>query len=190
MKLVCPCCGATASAESWENDMEARKTMQAIVALPREVALESLFYLGLFRPAQRALSWKAALRIVQELSELVAAGHVQVKGKPSRPCPPDVWAVGMRQMVAQRDTIARPLKNHNYLRQVVWQLADKLDADLEARRYQEERNGNARAERQQERQIKRQEEVVLTEAEQETLKKLGLDQTFKRMEAAQKNREK
>lgn len=40
--------------------MEARKTMQAIVSLPHQVATEILGYLGLFRPAQRALSWKAA----------------------------------------------------------------------------------------------------------------------------------
>ena len=189
MKLVCPCCGATASAESWENDMEARKTIQAIVALPREVALESLFYLGLFRPAQRALSWKAALRIVQELSVLVASGHVQVAKRPARPCPPEAWAAGMRQMVAQRDTLTRPMKNHNYLRQIVWQLADKIDAELEARYNQEERSGNARAERQIERQVE-QENIELTEAEKKTLERLGLNSVFKRMEAAQKNMEK
>ena len=39
MKLTCPSCGATASAEAWENDVEARKTIQAIIALPREVAI-------------------------------------------------------------------------------------------------------------------------------------------------------
>lgn len=178
MKLVCPCCGATASAESWENDMEARKTIQAIVALPHEVALESLFYLGLFRPQQRALSWKAALRIVQELDALVASGHVQVQGKPARPCPQEIWATGMRQMVAQRDSISRPLKNHNYLRQIVWQLADKLDADQEARRYQEGRSGAARAAREYE----RQEQVELSEAERETLRKLGLDRKLQQMQ--------
>ena len=189
MKLVCPCCGATASAESWENDMEARKTIQAIVALPPGVAPEIFGYLGLFRPVQRALSWKTALKLLQELSALIADGYVQVKGKPSRPCPPEAWAAGMRQMVAQRDTLTRPMKNHNYLRQIVWQLADKIDAELEARYNQEERSGNARAERQIERQVE-QENIELTEAEKKTLERLGLNSVFKRMEEAQKNMEK
>lgn len=164
--------------------MEARKTMQAIVSLPHQVATEILGYLGLFRPAQRALSWKAALRIMQELSVLIDSGQVRVQGKPPRPCPPEIWATGMRQMVAQRGSISRPLHNHNYLRQIVWQLADKLDADLEARHCQEERNGNARAERQ----MERQENMELTEAEKQALKRLGMDQVFQRLKAAQTNR--
>lgn len=164
--------------------MEARKTMQAIVSLPHEVATEILGYLGLFRPAQRALSWKAALRIMQELSVLIDSGQVRVQGKVTRPCPPEIWATGMRQMVAQRGSISRPLHNHNYLRQIVWQLADKLDADLEARHCQEERNGNARAERQ----MERQENIELTEAEKQALKRLGMEQVFQRLKAAQTNR--
>lgn len=164
--------------------MEARKTMQAIVSLPHQVAIESFGYLGLFRPLSRALSWKVALRLVQELGNLVDSGQVRVQGKPSRPCPPEIWATGMRQMVAQRGSISRPLHNHNYLRQIVWQLADKLDADLEARHCQEERNGNARAERQ----MERQENMELTEAEKQALKRLGMEQVFQRLKAAQTNR--
>lgn len=169
--------------------MEARKTMQAIVSLPHEVATEILGYLGLFRPAQRALSWKAALRIMQELSVLIDSGQVRVQGKPSRPCPPEIWATGMRQMVAQRGSISRPLHNHNYLRQVAWQLADQADANRELQQEQDERSGWARAERQQERQAEQPEPAPpLTEAEKQALKRLGMEQVFQRLKAAQTNR--
>ena len=188
MKLTCPSCGATASAEAWENDVEARKTIQAIIALPREVAIESMFYLGLFRPQQRSLSWRVALRIVQDLAALVAAGYVQVQGKPARPCPASIWAQGMRQMVEQRGTLTRPMKNHNYLRQIAWQLAEKLDADLEHRRVREDHGGTPRAHHGQE----PREEVVLSEAEKQTLARLGIDKTIKKLEGhlARKKEEK
>lgn len=178
MKLTCPACGAVASAEAWENDMDARRAMQAIVGLPREVGIECFGYLSLFRPSQRALGWKAALRLVQELDALVASGHVQVQGKPARPAPAIVWAQAMRQMAAQRDSISRPMRNHNYLRQIVWQLADQADARRERQHEQDERSGAARAERQYE----RQEQVELSEAERETLRKLGLDTKFQQMQ--------
>lgn len=71
------------------------------------------------------------------------------------------------------------MKNHNYLRQIAWQLADQADANRELQQEQDERSGWARAERQQE----RLEEQVppLTEHERQTLKRLGLDTALKKL---------
>ena len=179
MKLTCPSCGAVASVEAWENDMDARKTLQAIVKLPHEVAVEIFGYLTLFRPSSRSLSWKVALRTVQDLAAMVASGYVQVQGKPTRPCPASIWAHGMRQMVAQRETLARPMKNHNYLLRVAWQLADKLDADLEFRRRREDQDGTTRSHHEQE----QHEQIILTEAEKQTLATLGIDKSIKKLDA-------
>ena len=33
MKLTCPCCGAVASAEAWQNDLEARAVLAAAFLL-------------------------------------------------------------------------------------------------------------------------------------------------------------
>lgn len=131
MILTCPSCGATASACAWENDITAREAMQAILALPAPVAKVTLGYLSLFRPMERALTWKKVKKVVGELSAQVALGYVQVQGKPARSCPPQFWAMGMEQMVERSATLQRPLKNHNYLRQIVWQLADQADAQQE-----------------------------------------------------------
>lgn len=148
MILVCPSCGATHSAEAWENDMNARKAFAARAALPIEVSAHLLPYLALFRPDKRALSWSRSLKVMQELAALIAPGWVQVQGKPARECPPAIWAAGMAQMVERSATLQRPLKNHNYLRQVVWQLADQADAGRERTQHHEVVSGEQRARRQ------------------------------------------
>lgn len=147
MKLVCPCCGATASAEAWANDAEARAALALACNLPEPMARRVLSYLGLFRPAGQALRWQRSARLLATLAELAESGHVQVQGKPARPCGPDIWARGMEQMAAQRERLSLPLKNHNYLRQIVWQLADQADAAHERERIRDERSGNFRANR-------------------------------------------
>jgi hypothetical protein len=147
MILTCPSCGATHSAEGWENDLAAREAMAALVALPAPVAKGCLGYLGLFRPTRRALTWKKAKSITQDLATLVSPGWVQVQGKPARPCPPHIWAQAMEQMTGRTD-LTRPLKNHNYLRQIAWQLADQADAGREQQQRQQVLSGEQRAGRQ------------------------------------------
>jgi len=133
MKLVCPSCGLTASAEAWINDASARDLLLAVASLTHPLPKATLPYLGLFRPEKRALSWDKAGKIVAELVKLAASGHVQAPGKVARPCPPRIWAAAMEQMVDRRDAIRRPLPNHNYLKQVAWQLADEEDGKKELR---------------------------------------------------------
>lgn len=145
MKLVCPSCGLTASAEAWLNDASARELLLAVATLAYPLSKACLPYLGLFRPEKRALSWDKAGKIVAELTKLIAPGHVQVQGKVARPCPPRIWAQAMEQMVERRDSIRRPLPNHNYLKQVAWQLADEEDARGETTRRQQEASGSIRS---------------------------------------------
>ncbi len=138
MKLICPSCGAVAGADAWANDAIARELMRDLTSLPAPVPKVVLGYLSLFRPGRRALSWKRAARLTRELAALVAAGHVQVQGKVARPATAAMWAAGMEQMTDRRDALTLPLKNHNYLRQVVWQLADDADRRNEAMTRQRE----------------------------------------------------
>ncbi len=128
MKLVCPSCGLTASAEAWLNDIAARELLLAVVSLPSPLPHAALPYIGLFRPEKQALRWDKAGKIVAALAKEVGPGFVQVQGKVARPCPPRIWAQAMEQMVERRESIRRPLPNHNYLKQVAWQLADEEDA--------------------------------------------------------------
>jgi hypothetical protein len=131
MKLICPSCGAIASAETWLNDAVCREVLAAIAALPAPLPKAALGYLGLFRPGERGLSWQKAQRIVGELVTLTGAGWVSVQGKVDRSCGPTIWARAMEQMSEQRDRLRLPMKNHNYLRQVAWEMADEADRQQE-----------------------------------------------------------
>lgn len=121
----------------------ARETMQAMLALPAPVSRSILGYMGLFRPTERALSWKKARKIVAELAALIAPGHIQIQGKPARPCTAHIWAQGMEQMAARTD-LTRPMRNHNYLKQIVWQIADQADAGRELQQRRTETDGTQR----------------------------------------------
>jgi len=143
MKLICPGCGSVASAETWLNDALCRETMLAVVKLPHPLPKSALGYISLFRPGKQALTWKKALRLVNELSVLVATGHVQVQGKVSRPCPPRIWAMAMEQMMEQRNGLSLPMPSHVYLRKVAWDLANKEDSVQERDLREQEARGHS-----------------------------------------------
>ncbi|HHL33125.1 MAG TPA: hypothetical protein ENJ30_02030 [Desulfobulbaceae bacterium] len=142
MKLTCPSCGAIASLDAWDNDARWRELLQVSSSLPAPLPPAVLGYFSLFRPAKSALTVKKALRLAGEIKKMVAAGHVQVQGKVARPATPAHWATGMEQMVERRESLSLPLKNHNYLRQVVWQIADDADRARETAVRNNELTGN------------------------------------------------
>lgn len=131
MRLVCPSCGATASAEAWTNDTAIRYTFESLVALPSPVLRQALSYLGLFRQGTKALPWRRALAIARSLRDLVDEGTVHWQGGETRPCPADIWARAMEATLASGP---KGLKNHNYLRHVAWELAAETAAAAERAR--------------------------------------------------------
>lgn len=143
MKLVCPSCGATASAEAWTNDAAVRYALEALVLLPAPVIVNTLPYLGLFRKGKNALPWKRAQVLIRSLKELVATGTVHVQGGETRPCNAAIWGAAMEASI---DARPKGLKNHNYLRQVAWdkaaELAAKVEADREAARLKRGRDAD------------------------------------------------
>lgn len=122
MNLTCPSCGAEAAAEAWQNDAEARAAFAALAALPAEVQREAIHYLALFRPAKSRLSWTRAGRILDELRTLTTLGVVK-HDRQERACSSAIWGAAMAQMLARRESIRRPLKDHNYLISVAFALA-------------------------------------------------------------------
>ena len=145
MKLICPSCGAVASAEAWERDQVARECLQAILALPVPVPKSILGYLSLFRPGKSSLSWKRALRLTREVARLVSSRYVTgVHGQVARPCSPTTWAAAMDEMSCRRDALSRPLGSHNYLREVAWGLAEAADKRREMSAREREVNGGSR----------------------------------------------
>lgn len=144
MKLVCPSCGAVASAEAWSADAHMRQTLAVLASTAAPVAERALAYIALFRPrGGRGLSWSRAERLAGELRDLTASGYVQWKSLPARPCPPRIWAEAI-DTVRNRPALRLPLENHNYLRRIAYDLADRQDRAAETARNQGERDGSAR----------------------------------------------
>ena len=137
MKLVCPSCGATSSAEAWTNDSAIRYTIEALTQLPAPILRNSLAYLGLFRQGTKALPWRRALMIARSLKELVETGTVHWQGGETRPCTADVWAQAMEATLASGP---KGLRNHNYLRKTAWEMAADLAAQMEQKQEEQRRN--------------------------------------------------
>jgi len=129
---VCQSCGTSAPIEWFLADAEYRKMTAIVAELPREVAPLIFNYLSLFKAdTSRKIQPRKAVRLATELKTLVAAGYVQVDRRVTRPCPPRIWALAIEQMIERRDRLTLPMPNHNYLKSIAWDLADKADAQQE-----------------------------------------------------------
>lgn len=138
MILTCPSCGASASADVWFANADARKAFAVYSDIPAQVQAVAFQYAAMFRPKSRAMSWRQALRRLTEIRDMTGSGFVQWKGRPARPCMPGIWAQAVAEMTDSRD-IELPLNNHNYLRAIAYDLAEKADRQAETQRNASER---------------------------------------------------
>lgn len=125
MHVQCPCCGEQFPFEAGFADAEGKQLAALFAGLEPKLGRAVLGYLRLFSPAKRGLRTTRAIRLVEELLALVGAGAVSrdARTNETKPAPPRLWAVGIEQMLIQRERLTLPLENHNYLRAVVWGIA-------------------------------------------------------------------
>lgn len=133
MRATCPECGAQAHLSAFFAEDDGKRLAALLAGMQPELGRAVIGYLGLFKPAKTALRLARALKIAQEVAELVAAGTVCKDERTGvrRPALPAHWSAGIEQMLAQRDRLTLPLDGHGYLRAVVFGLADKQDAARE-----------------------------------------------------------
>lgn len=136
---VCPVCGARASAEAFFNDPDARR----FCAILGEIAFlgENAFrYIGLFRDPEgkRSLQWKRSCKLLAELRDMIKSGHVQRGSRVARPTTNRMWQEAIEKMINLPPS-KLPLKNHEYLKEIVWTDADRYDREAEVRKNQMER---------------------------------------------------
>jgi len=117
--------------ETWEQDPVIRAALVLIADLPAPVNKSVVSYLGLFRPASRALGWKRVKTLLTEINDITTKGYVHVHGKADKACSPAIYAKAMEQMT-QMTSLKRPMKGHNYLCQVAWDLAEAWAREQEA----------------------------------------------------------
>ena len=141
MKLICPSCGATHSAEGWSSDADARQCIRIVGELPWDISRRALAYLALFRPHNTGLRWSKALRLLHELQELINEKSISWDGKPARPVTSVAWALALEKVI-EHPPKRLPLKSHGYLKAICYEIADELDRAAETRKNKAERAGS------------------------------------------------
>ncbi|WP_321367636.1 hypothetical protein [uncultured Desulfuromusa sp.] len=109
MKLRCPVCHTSNSLEAYVSDEAGHQLLRLLVSTG-PLMQPLVHYLGLFRPAQRDLSYSRSVKLVNQLLAL-NADHGQL-------------AIALTETVEsmrakQQAGEIRPLKNHNYLKRVL-----------------------------------------------------------------------
>lgn len=137
----CPSCGFSGEIEAFLIEPEAKRAIARVAAL--EPAIGKLVgpYLRLFANGKRGVQLRRAVALIDELAALVDAGEVcrDERVGVRRPASPAMWATGMEQMIGRPPS--GPLKNHHYLRAVVFGIADSADAQAERQREESARTG-------------------------------------------------
>lgn len=125
MHLQCPCCGEQFPFEAGFADADGKRLAALLAGVEPKLGRAVLNYLRLFSPSRRGLRMTKAIRLVEELLDLVNTGQVQrdARTNDSKSAPPRLWVAGIEQMIAGRERLQLPLENHNYLRAVVYGIA-------------------------------------------------------------------
>lgn len=179
MKATCPHCGTYGPLETFLTADDAKSVQLAVASLPGELPRLTWSYLGLWRKpgSSRVLTWERAGRIVAELAELVAEPEIQWKGGRLVPSRPEFWAQAIK-LILDRDAqgkLDRPLEAHNYLRAVVYELAEKAWHQGNVRREEEARRRPQEPQPQRRRDPERDEHIVpLSEGLKDWRKRLGV----------------
>ena len=142
MNLSCPACGATYPAEAAVADADARAAFAKALALrlPADLVIS---YLGLFRPARKALAWKKATRLLAELAELAESGVVRRRGREWQ-LAPGMLEEALRATVEAKPGLTLPLKDSSYLLEVLARISNRAEGEAE-RAAEDERRRAAKA---------------------------------------------
>ena len=142
MRVCCPVCDTAFPIAAGVTEDDGKRLAQLMAEFDPALGRATIVYLGLFKP-RTELRLSRAVKIAAELKVLVDAGTVSADDRTHlrRPAAPAMWVAGIEQMLAQRSRLKLPLDNHNYLRAVVFGLADKVEADAERAREQQLREG-------------------------------------------------
>lgn len=132
---TCPSCGYHGEMEAFLIEPDAKRAVARAATLDAGVGRALPAYLRLFVVGKRGLRLSRAVSLIDGLAELVDAGTVCTDERVGvrRPATAAMWAAGMEQLLAKPPS-GLPLTNHNYLRKIVFTIADDADAAAERQR--------------------------------------------------------
>jgi hypothetical protein len=144
MKVVCPNCSTRFPLAAGVAEDDGKRLAVLFADMEPVLGRAAIGYLRLFKPAKTELRNARAITVITELLDLVRPGTVcrDERNGLRRPAPPALWAAGIEQMLALPGKLQLPLSGHNYLRAIVWSLADQADAVAERQREATLRSGS------------------------------------------------
>lgn len=125
---VCTGCGLRQPIEAGLVEDDAKRLAAVLADMEPPLARAALSYLRLFKPPKSELRIARAAKILRELQDLVQTGTVcrDERGGDRKAAPVVAWVAGIDKMLAAPPS--DQLDNHNYLRKVVWNVADDIAA--------------------------------------------------------------
>lgn len=144
MQLTCPCCSTEFPIDAGFADADGKRLAALFVEFEPALGRAVIAYLRLFKPRKTALRTARAVKLVQQLLDLVKAPNVcrDERGGVRRPATPAVWTAAIEQMLQGREKLVLPIDSHNYLRAIAFGLADAADAVVERKKEADLRVGN------------------------------------------------
>lgn len=136
MKVGCPSCGYTASITAFANEADAREALALAMRLPAPLAKLLMQYLVLFRPHKQLLRWTRVKNLLADLLTCIEGGQVERHGR-AWVAPLPLWKDGLEAVLARQESLTLPLKDHAYLYQIIAGMANKDEAQQEARQEQQ-----------------------------------------------------
>lgn len=126
MKLQCPCCDALFNIEEGFTAIDGKKLAALLASVEPSLGKTIIAYLNLFSAPKRGLKMAKAIKLVEDLMALVNAGTVtrDARSNDIKKATTPMWVAGIEQMLESRNKLTIPLNNHNYLRAIVWSIAN------------------------------------------------------------------
>lgn len=131
MKLSCPACGALSSLDALVSHEGARAAIYIALQIPAPLGKLLVQYLGLFRPANRPLSFSRVADLLAGLLPMIEAARIERNGR-TWSAPQDYWKQALEEMLAKRDNLTLPLKSHGYLLAIIEGYGQKAEGKQEA----------------------------------------------------------
>lgn len=139
LKATCPECGMSGDMAAFVTQGEHNQALAAALEMPAMLSSRIVRYLGMFRPASRALASAKSARLLSELKDTITSGVIERKGV-TREAPLKVWVMAFDQLL-ERPPSNLPLSGHGYLYEVVANCADRHAGDVEKQREEQARSG-------------------------------------------------
>ncbi len=129
---VCPNCGAKFDLHLALNEANSRRALAAALEVPAPLARLVVPYMALFSPAKRVMAMGKLERLLRELTDHVTSGQVTRNGI-TYGAAQELWKYGIEETLAANDagSLILPLKDHNYLCQIVWSASFKVAGKVE-----------------------------------------------------------